>query len=78
MKLMKSFGIKKCIWIFIGLILLTDFAILLDVQFLRQVFGFFFLTILPGLLILQILKLNKLGYTEKFVPSAGHIYIFRN
>ena len=68
---MKSFGIKKCIWIFIGLILLTDFAILLDVQFLRQVFGFFFLTILSGYLILLALKLNKIEFTEKFVLSVG-------
>jgi len=71
MKLMKSFGIKKCIWISVVLILITDFTILSDVQFLRQVFGFFFLTILPGYLILLALKLNKLELTEKFVLSIG-------
>jgi len=37
----------------------------------RQIFGFFFLTILPGLLVLQILKLNKIGSTEKFVLLVG-------
>ena len=71
MKLMKYLGIKKCIWILIGLILLTDLAIILDIPFVRQVLGFLFLTLLPGLLILQILKLNKIGYTEKFVLSVG-------
>ena len=70
-KLMKYLGIKKYIWIVIGLLLLTDLAILLNIPFLRQILGFFFLTILPGLLILQILKLNKIGTTEKFVLSVG-------
>ena len=68
---MNSLGIKKCIWILMGLILVTDFAILLDIQFLRQVFGFLFLTVLLGYLILLALKLNKLEFTEKFVLSAG-------
>ena len=43
----------------------------LNIPFLRQIIGFIFLTILPGLLILQILKLNKMGLTEKFVLSVG-------
>lgn len=68
---MKYLGIKKYIWIFIGLLLLTDLAILLNIPFLRQILGFFFLTLLPGVLILQILKLNKIGTTEKFVLSVG-------
>ena len=71
MKLMNSLSIKKCIWILIGLIFLTDLAILLDIPYIRQILGFLFLTFLPGLLILQILKLNKLGYTEKFVLTVG-------
>ena len=68
---MKDLGIKKCIWILIGLIVLADIAILLDISFLRQILGFLFLTILPGILILQILKLNKIGNTEKVVLSVG-------
>ena len=71
MRLMESFEIKECIWIFIGLILLTDLAILLDIPYIRQILGFLFLTILPGLLILQILKLNKQRFTEKFVLTVG-------
>lgn len=53
------------------LLISADTAILLDILFIRQIGGFLFLTILPGLLILQILKLNKIGYTEKFVLSVG-------
>jgi len=55
----------------ISILCLTDIAILLDILFLRQVIGFLFLTILPGLLILQILKLNKIASTERFVLSVG-------
>ena len=62
---------KKWFYILITVILITDLAILLNIPFLRHILGFFFLTILPGLLILQILKLNKIGYTEKFVLSVG-------
>ena len=71
MKLMKNFEIKKYILILITLILITNLAILLNIPFLRQVFGFLFLTLLLGLLIIQILKLNKIGFTEKFVLSVG-------
>jgi len=70
MNLMKYLGIKKCALILLGLILLTDLAILLNIPFLRQITGFFFLTILPGLLILYILKL-KIDFLEKFVLSVG-------
>lgn len=52
-------------------ILLTNIFIYLDVSFLREIFGFIFLTVLPGLLIVSILRLDKLNFTEKFVLSWG-------
>ena len=55
----------------ISILLLTDLAILLNIPFLRQILGFLFLTILPGLLIFHILKLNKIESIEKFVLSVG-------
>ena len=62
----------KCFFLFcILLIISTDLAIFLNIPFLRQILGFLFLTFLPGLLILQILKLNKIGSIEKFVLSVG-------
>ena len=64
-------GAKECFVLVLSILLLTDLIIFLNIPFLRQIFGFFFLTILPGLLILQILKLNKMGSTEKFVLSVG-------
>ena len=66
-----KFGHKEWLVFVISILLLTDLAILLNIPFLRQILGFFFLTILPGLLILQILKLNKIGSTEKFVLTVG-------
>jgi len=49
----------------------TDLSVLWNIPFLRQIFGFIFLTIIPGLLILYLLKLNKLDFTTKFVLSVG-------
>ena len=68
---MNKNGRIKYLHILIILLIITDITILLDVPFLRQIFGFLFLTILPGLLILWILKLNKIGFTEEFVLSIG-------
>ena len=55
----------------ISILLLTDLATLLNIPFLRRTIGFFFLAFLPGLLIIRILKLNKVGFAEKFVLSVG-------
>ena len=69
--MLKCLGAKK-FFLFLALLLIsTDLAILLNIPFLRQILGFIFLTILPGLLILHILNLNKLEFTEKFVLSVG-------
>jgi uncharacterized membrane protein len=62
---------KELLCILIAIILLTDLAMLQNIPFLRQIAGFLFLTILPGLLILQILRLNKLGFLEKFILTWG-------
>ena len=66
-----EFRAKDWVIFIIILLLLTDVLILLDIPVLRQIFGLFFLTILPGLLILQIFKLDKLELVEKLVLSVG-------
>ena len=43
----------------------------IPIPIIRQLIGFLFLTTLPGFLILQILKLNKIESTEKFILSVG-------
>jgi len=56
----------------IGLIILmTDLFIIFDVYILRQVFGFLCFTIISGFLMVAILRLDKLGFAEKFVLSVG-------
>ena len=67
----KNMEIKAWFALVIAIVFITDLAILLNIPFLRQIIGFLFLTLLPGLLILHILKLNKIGSTEKFVLSVG-------
>lgn len=49
----------------------TNLSILLNLPVLRQVLGFPFLTILPGLLILRSLKINKLNTIETILYSIG-------
>ena len=58
-------------WFAITAILATNVAVFLDIPFLRRVSGFIFLAILPGLLILRIFKLNRIGIAEKAVLVAG-------
>jgi uncharacterized membrane protein len=64
-------GSKEWLVFIISILLLTDLTILLNIPFLRQILGFLFLIILPGLLILQILKLDKIGSTEKIILTVG-------
>ena len=66
-----KFGAKKWFMFVISILLLTDLAILLNILFLRQIIGFVFLTILPGLLIIQTLKLDKLCTIETLLYSVG-------
>ena len=69
--MVSKFGPKEWFAFIITLLLLTDLTIILNIPFLRQILGFLFLTILPGLLILQILKLNKIEFLEKFILMWG-------
>ena len=66
-----EFSSKRWFASVISIIILTDLAILLNIPFVRQIVGFFFLTIVSGLLIIQILKLNKTEFVEKFVLLVG-------
>ena len=66
-----KFKSKDMIVFLISILAITNIAILLNIPFLRQVLGFLFLTILPGLLILHVLKLTKLDFLERFILSWG-------
>lgn len=52
-------------------IFISNFIIIFDITILRQLFGFAFLAILPGLIILNILKINTICVWERFVIIWG-------
>ena len=66
-----NLDVKGFFFLILVFLIATDLAIVLNIPFLRQIFGFLCFTIIPGLLILQILKLNKIDSTEKFVLAVG-------
>ena len=68
---LRTIGVKKYFYALVIVIFLMDLAILLNIPYIRQILGFLFLTILPGLLILQVLKLNKLNTIETILYSVG-------
>lgn len=53
------------------IILITDLFITFDIPILRPAFGFLTFTLIPGFLIVAIMRLEKPGFTEKFVLSIG-------
>ena len=66
-----KFGAKERFIFLTSVLLLSDLAIFLNIPFLRQFLVFFFLILLPGLLILQIFKLDKLNTIETILYSVG-------
>lgn len=68
---MKNLDVKQYFTVLMAILLLTDLVILLNVPFLRQILGFLCFTIIPGILIIHILKLNKIEFLKKFVLSIG-------
>lgn len=56
---------------YVTLLILTDAVILMNIPILRQLICFPFFTILPGLVVLQILKQRKMDPIEKLVFSVG-------
>lgn len=43
----------------------------LDIPILRQVIGFLYLTFVPGVVILRLLKIHRLGGAESILLSTG-------
>ncbi|RLA95290.1 MAG: hypothetical protein DRG25_00610 [Deltaproteobacteria bacterium] len=68
---LKTSSTKRFLFFISIFLIATDLSILLNIPIFRQVLGFTFFTIIPGLIILYILKLDKLGLTEKIVLSVG-------
>jgi uncharacterized membrane protein len=71
-----NWEIKKCLRLSLGILLaalgLIGLAALgFDIPILRQIVGFIFLTFVPGLLILRILKIRNVGVIESLLYSVG-------
>lgn len=64
-------SLKNKFIIIIALLFIADVAIFLDFPFLRQILVFACFMIIPGLLFLYALKLNKIDIFRKFVLSYG-------
>jgi uncharacterized membrane protein len=60
-------------WFIITMVMLfiTDLTILLDLPFLRDITPFLFFTIIPGFLIITILKQHRIKFIIKFMLSIG-------
>lgn len=67
----KNFQAKEWFYITILMLFITDLIILLDLPLLRDIIPFLFFTIVPGFLILSILKQNKIEFLIKFLLSVG-------
>jgi uncharacterized membrane protein len=75
-KLPVDWQIKRCLCLSLA-ILLALFALVgmaslgFDIPVLRQAIGFIFLTFVPGILILRILKIHNIGVIESLAYSVG-------
>ncbi|MCE7699530.1 MAG: hypothetical protein K8E24_012235, partial [Methanobacterium paludis] len=67
----KNIKAKGWLMLIISMLFLTDILILLNIPFLREIITFLFFTIVPGILILQILRLNRIKFLKKVVLSVG-------
>ncbi len=71
MDTLKNFGIKNWILTLFALLLVTDLMVVLNIPYLRELTVFLTLTIIPGLLIVHIMRLNDLEFLKKLVLSVG-------
>ena len=67
----KNTNSLKYFLVLIMFVAITDVLFLFNIPVIRQLTGFFFLSFLPGLLVLYIMKLDKLKLIEKVVFSVG-------
>ena len=62
---------RNYLLIIMSMLFITDLTVLLNIPFLREITSFLFFTIVPGVLILNILRLNELEFIKKAVLSVG-------
>jgi uncharacterized membrane protein len=67
----KNLNAKQYFAILGAILVLTDIAVLLDILFLRQILGALCFTVVLGLLILSVMKINNIGLFKKLVLSVS-------
>ncbi len=71
LNMIKRFQAKEWFIITILMLFITDLVIILDLPLLRDIIPFLFFTIVPGFLIISILKQNKIEFLIKILLSVG-------
>ena len=71
LNMIKRFQAKEWFIITILMLFITDLIIVLNLPILRDIIPFLFFTIVPGFLIVTILRLNKIEFLIKFLLSVG-------
>jgi len=71
LNMIKRFQAKEWFLITILMLVITNLVIVLNLPLLRGIIPFLFFTIVPGFLIVSILRLNKTEFLIKFLLSVG-------
>ncbi len=71
LNIIKRFQAKQWFIITILMLLIADLVIILNLTLIRDIIPFLFFTIVPGFLILTILRQNKIEFLIKFLLSVG-------
>ena len=71
LNMVKKFQAKEWFIITILMLFITDLVIILDLPLLRDIIPFLFFTIVPGFLIISILKQNRIEFLIKILLSVG-------
>ncbi|MCP4613567.1 MAG: hypothetical protein GY845_33165, partial [Planctomycetes bacterium] len=70
-KSLKLSSARRFLLVLSGFLVAVNLVVLLDIPILREILGLPFLIVLPGLLVLFLLKLDKLETPEKIVLTIG-------
>ncbi len=67
----KDIGAREFFILIIAMLFLLDIIIILNISWFREILSFIYFTIVPGMLILLIFKLNKIKFLNKFLIWVG-------
>ena len=69
-------SLKSWFVLILASLILVDVVIVLDIPFVRPICGFLFFTTIPGLLIIYVLRLGKIGTLKTGVMAVGLSLLF--